>query len=149
MKTRFIQNTLGNSNSNLSHYVYDCWKYPGDTDAKYARFFPNDADFGSRNFSRASDFNVERADYLCLRDVSLFYELPENWVKPLGVKHINIGVSGNSLYYFTAVSGTVSPESGISTDSDAGQYTFVNNSNGDGNFAPPARKILFHVKLTF
>lgn len=149
MKTRFIQNTLGNSNSNLSHYVYDCWKYPGDTGAKYARFFPNDADFGNRNFSRASDFNVERADYLCLRDVSLFYELPEKWVKPLGVKRVNIGVSGNSLYYFTAVSGTVSPESGISTDSSAGQYSFVNNSSGDGSFAPPARKILFNVKITF
>ncbi|MBQ7622569.1 MAG: SusC/RagA family TonB-linked outer membrane protein, partial [Bacteroidales bacterium] len=149
MKTRFIQNTLGNSNSNVSHYVYDCWQYPGDTNAKYARFFPNDADFGNRNFSRASDFNVERADYLCLRDVSLFYDLPEKWLKGIGVKKLTVGVTGNTLYYFTGVTGTVSPESGISTDSNADQYEFVNNSNSNGSFAPPARKILFNVRLTF
>ena len=40
MKTRMIQNTIGQSNSAIASYVYDCWKYLGDTNAKYARYFP-------------------------------------------------------------------------------------------------------------
>ena len=42
---------------------------------------PNDADYGNKNFSRANDMNVQRADYLCLRDVSLSYTFPTEMVK--------------------------------------------------------------------
>ncbi|MCF0176391.1 MAG: SusC/RagA family TonB-linked outer membrane protein, partial [Bacteroidales bacterium] len=59
MKTRMLQNTIANSNSAIGRYVYDCWQYPGDTDAKFARYFPNDADYGNGNYGRCSDFNVE------------------------------------------------------------------------------------------
>lgn len=149
MKTRFFQNTLGNSNSNVDKMVYDCWRYPNDSDAKYARFFPNDADFGNRNFSRASDFNVERADYLCLRDVSLYYDLPAKWTEKIGMKKVTVGVTGNTLCYWTAVSGGVSPETGMGSGSDDSMYSSVNNANSNGNLIPPARKILFNVKITF
>lgn len=149
MKSRFFQNTLGNSNSNLDKMVYDCWTSPNDTDAKYARFFPNDADFGNRNFSRASDFNVERADYLCLRDVSVYYDLPQKWMDKIRVKKITVGVTGNTLAYWTKVSGGVSPETGMGTGSGDSMYTSVNNASSNGNIAPPARKILFNIKITF
>ncbi|MBQ5854816.1 MAG: TonB-dependent receptor [Alistipes sp.] len=147
MKSRMFQNTLGNSNSNLDKMVYDCWTAPGE--GKYARFFPNDADFGNRNFSRASDFNVERADYLCLRDVSLFYDLPQKWTKKVGIKKVTVGVTGNTLCYWTGLSGAINPETGIATDADAGMYSSVNNGSSNGSIAPPARKVLFNVKLTF
>ena len=148
MKSRFFQNTMGNSNSNLDKMVYDCWTHPGD-DAKYARFFPNDADFGNRNFSRASDFNVERADYLCLRDVSVYYKLPAKWFRKIGLKDVTVGVSGNTLCYITGVSGTVTPESGMGTGSGDSQYVSVNNGSSNGNFTPASRKFLFNIKLTF
>lgn len=149
MKTRFFQNTLGNSNSNVDKMVYDCWTAPG-CDYKYARFFPNDADFGNRNFSRASEFNVEKADYLCLRDVSLFYDLPTKWIKKLGLKKVTVGVTGNTLCYLTAVSGGANPETGIGRASDSDMYKSVNNADSTvGNFNPPTRKFLFNVKLTF
>lgn len=35
------------------------------------RFTANDTDWGNRNYGRTSDIFVEKADYLCLRDVSL------------------------------------------------------------------------------
>ncbi len=148
MKTRFFQNTLGNSNSNLDKMVYDCWTHPGDTDAKYARFFPNDADFGNRNFSRISEFNVEKGDYLCLRDVSIFYDLPEKWVRKIGMKKLTVGISGNTLAYWTAVSGGISPETGMGRSSDADMYKSVNVAS-DGNIIPATRKVLFNVKITF
>lgn len=148
MKTRFFQNTLGNSNSNLDKMVYDCWTAPG-SDYKYARFFPNDADFGNRNFSRASDFNVERADYLCLRDVSIYYDLPSKWTEKVGIKKVTVGFTGNTLCYLTGVSGGINPETGISNESDSSMYSSANNGSATGNLTPPARKFLFNVKVTF
>ena len=149
MKSRFVQNTLGNSNSNLDKMVYDCWTHPGDN-AKYARFFPNDPDFGNRNFSRISNFNVEKGDYLCLRDVSIFYDLPERWTRKIGIKKITVGVTGNTLCYWTAVSGSINPETGMGTGSGDSMYTSVSTgANANSSIAPPTRKVLFNVKITF
>lgn len=150
MKTRFFQNTLGNCNSNLDKMVYDCWRYPGDTDAKYARFFPNDPDYGNRNFSRTSDFNVEKADYLCLRDVSLYYDIPEKWIKGRRIQKMTVGVTGNTLFYWTGVSGSISPETGMGTGSGDSMYSSVSTgANANSSIAPAARKVLFNVKITF
>lgn len=150
MKSRFVQNTLGNSNSNLDKMVYDCWTHPGDTSAKYARFFPNDPDFGNRNFSRISNFNVEKGDYLCLRDVSIFYDLPEKWTRKIGIKKITLGVTGNTLFYWTGVSGSINPETGMGTGSSDSMYTSVSTgANANSSIAPPTRKVLFNVKITF
>lgn len=149
MKSRFVQNTLGYSNSNVDvDLVNGCWRYPGDTKAKHARFFPNDADYGNRNFSRASDFNVEKADYLCLRDVSIYYDLPEAWAKKAFMKKVSLGVSANTIHYFTGVSGNISPETGMGLG-DAAVYTSVQMGAAESNITPPAMKLLFNVKLTF
>ncbi|MCI1640555.1 MAG: TonB-dependent receptor [Bacteroidales bacterium] len=148
MKSRFFQNTLGNCNSNLDKMVYDCWTHPGDN-AKYARFFANDADFGNRNFSRESDFNVEKADYLCIRDVSLYYDFPSKWTDRIHMKKLSVGITGNTLYYFTGVSGSVSPETGMGAGSSDSMYSVVSTSSSNGNFFPAVRKILLNVKITF
>ncbi len=151
MKTRMIQNTLGNCNSNIDvDLVAGCWRYPGDKNAKYARFFPNDADFGNRNFSRCSDFNVEDASFLCIRDVSVYYDLPDKWVNKLGMKKLTVGVTGNTLHYFTKVSGAISPETGIASDADGRElYTSVQMGSANSNITPPAARILGSIKLTF
>lgn len=152
MKTRMFQNTLGSfgGNSNIDYAARDLtWKHPGDN-AKYARFFSNDADFGSRNYSRASEFNVEKADYLCIRDVALSYDLPKKWVEAMKMKKLTVGVSGNTLHFFTAVSGSMSPETGMASGSSSGQYSSANNADGENaTFFPQTRKILFNLKLTF
>ena len=149
MKSRMLQNTLGYSNANIDVSLFnETWRKPGDNTTT-ARFFPNDPDYGNRNYSRASDWNVERADYLCIRDASVYYDLPDSFAKFLGMKKFTIGVTGNTLYYFTGVSGAISPESGIATDSDANMYSFTNNANSNGNLVPSARKILFNLKITF
>lgn len=149
MKTRMVQNTLGYSNSNVDvNLVADCWRSPGDKTTS-ARFFPNDADYGNRNFSRASDFNVQNASYLCLRDASIYYDLPDKWAKAIAMKKITVGVTGNTLWYFTNLSGAISPETGISTDSDSNMYSSVQMGSSTSNIMPAARKVLFNLKLTF
>ena len=149
MKTRMLQNTLGNSNANIDVSLFNqTWRKPGDK-TNTARFFPNDPDFGNRNYSRASDWNVQRADYLCLRDASIYYDLPDKWAHAMSMKKLTIGVTGNTLWYFTGVSGAICPETGISSESDSNMYSSYNNSNEYGNIVPAARKILFNIKITF
>ena len=150
MKTRMLQNTLGYSNSNVDKTLFSsCWRRPGDN-SSVARFFPNDADYGNRNFSRASDFNVEDASYLCLRDASIYYDLPESWAKKVWMKKITVGITGNTLFYFTKVSGAISPETGIATDAGGtGMYSSVQMGASNSNIMPAARKLMFNLKLTF
>ena len=153
MKKRMIQNTIATSNSAIATYVYDCWQGPGDTKAKYARYFPNDGDYGNNNWGRTSDFNVERGDYLCLRDLSLYYDLPEKWVKAMHMKKLSIGVTGNTLHYFTGVTGAINPETGMSSGDGQSMYEAVATDKSDTsarpNIFPSNRRVLFNVKITF
>ena len=149
MKTRIMQNTLGYSNANIDVSLFNkSWRKPGDK-TETARFFPNDPDYGNRNYSRASDWNVERADFLCLRDASIYYDLPDKWAHAMSMKKLTVGITGNTLYYFTGVSGAISPETGMATDSDSNMYSSTNNANSNGNLIPTTRKVLFNVKITF
>ena len=87
---------------------------------------------------------VEKADYLCLRDVSLSWSLPKAWLRKLHISQVTLTVSGNTLCYWTAVHG-VSPEAATT----GGLYTA--SSTYDTGFSPypPTRKVLFTAKLTF
>ena len=92
----------------------------------------------------------EKADYLCLSDVSLYYELPAKWLKRNIVKKITVGVSGNTLCYWTGVSGSISPETGMGTGSSDSMYSAVSTgASENSSIAPAARKVLFNVKITF
>jgi hypothetical protein len=96
---------------------------------------------------------VEKADYLCLRDVSLYYDLPEHWLRKIGIRKVTVGVTGNTLCYWTGVTGAISPESGIGSNASAGMYTPVSTSNSNSditaNMMPVPRKIIFSLKLVF
>lgn len=149
MKSRVFMNTYGTCNGNILRDVKDCWE-PGKSDYKYARFLPNDCDYGNSNFQRISDFCVEKGDYLCIRDVSISYDLPEKWIRGLKLQKLTVGVSGSTLAYVDNVTGTISPEIGIGASSSGSWFSAVNTSdNVNANIAPAARKILFNVKLTF
>ena len=153
MKSHLLKNTMGDCNSMLGSLVYDCWTHEGDTGAKYARYTPNDSDWGNRNWRGVSSFMVERGDYLCIRDVTLSYDLPERWTSRVSMKRVTVGVSGNTLHYFTAVTGAVSTETGISSSSGASMYEAVSTSNSDGdvraNMMPNPAKVLFNLKVVF
>ncbi len=150
MFSRFMQNSFGTYTANMDKEVYKTWKYPGDTKAKYARFTANDADYGNKNFSRANDMNVQKGDYLCLRDVSLSYTFPEKWMRKTPIKRLTLGVSGNTLAYWTGVSGSVSPETGMGTGGGDNMYSAVSTGgSSNSSLAPAARKVLFNIKITF
>ena len=144
--TRCFQTSMGNCNWNLVYDVLNTWRKPGD-DTDLARLTPNDADGGNRNYSRISSVNVQKGNYLCLRDVSISYELPKKAVKKIGFAGLTFTVSGNTLCYWTGVKG-ISPESG-SVGSGTGMYTATNTSSTSFSIYPPARKVLFGIKAIF
>lgn len=74
---------------------------------KLARLSANDADGGNKNYSRISDINVQKGDYLCLRDVTLSYSFPKRWTARSGWATLTVSVSGNTLVYWTKVKGRV------------------------------------------
>lgn len=143
---------MGNCNSTIGRIAYDCWQHPGDTDAKYARFFPNDSDWGNRNW-RQSNFMVEKADYLCLRDVSLYYDLPEHWLRKIGIRKVTVGVTGNTLCYWTGVTGPSAPKA--VSDPMRVQACIrpcrpaIPTPDITANMMPVPRKIIFSLKLVF
>jgi hypothetical protein len=65
------------------------------------------------------------------------------------MKKLSVGITGNTLYYFTGVSGSVSPETGMGAGSSDSMYSVVSTSSSNGNFFPAVRKILLNVKITF
>jgi len=135
---RYFMNTFA-YNYALAEQVKDCWKEPGD-DAKYARLTANDPGDGSNNFSGKrlnSEFNF-KADYLCIREVILNYNVPGSFIDRFGIRELKVYVSGNNLHYFTELIGT-SPEAGASTTYSSGNYY---------NY-PPIRRYSIGIKVTF
>ncbi|MEH6306052.1 TonB-dependent receptor [Olivibacter sp. CPCC 100613] len=137
---RYFMNTFAN-NYTLVDRVNETWKQEGD-DTKYARFTANDPDAGNSNFSRTSNVFNYKGDYLCIREVTLQYRLPENIFSKLGVKSLVLTLSGNNLHYFSALRGTgISPEVGASTT--------YSNANGNEYYNyPPIRRFSIGAKIT-
>lgn len=137
---RYFMNTFAN-NYTLVDEVKNTWKQEGDN-TKYARFTANDPDAGNSNFSRTSDVFNYKADYLCLREVTLQYRMPEKVFSRLGIKDLTFTLSGNNLHYFSAVQGMgISPEVGAST-------TYSNANNNRYYNYPPIRRFSVGAKIT-
>lgn len=135
LQERYFMGTF-NYNYNLTNEVKKAWEKPGD-DTRYARFFANDADDGSRNYSRPSNVFSEKGDFLAIREVTLSYQLPQSWLSRLNIEKVVVYFSGHNLHYFTAVNG-VAPERGTGS-----------TYNTDYSPYPSAKKYAFGLKVTF
>ncbi len=125
------------NNSSLSKEVLKTWQEPGDG-AKYARFSGNDSDDTNRNFRTVSDVFTKRADYLCLREITLQYRIPAAKLERLGIHDLALTASAHNIHYFTGIIGGLSPELGTATTYSSDYFSY-----------PPIRKISFGVKVTF
>ncbi|HUZ61093.1 MAG TPA: TonB-dependent receptor [Hanamia sp.] len=71
-----------------------------------------------RSGSQGSSQNFEKGDYLAIREITLSYNAPESWYKPLGLDVLRVFVTASNLKYFTKYTG-FSPEVG---GLDTGRY---------------------------
>lgn len=121
-------------NTNLAREALSAWKQPGDAaDTKWARIAAHDSN-ENWNYRRDSDIVTFKGDYLCIRDVSLSYNLPKTFSEKIGLQNATVFVSGNNLHYFTAVQATP-PE--------------VGSINSSGTGYPPIRKFSIGCKIEF
>ena len=99
-------------------------------DAKYPILMYADNKY--RNNYRASDIFYEDSSYLCAREISLSYTLPQKWSKAIKMKNLTFSISGQNLFYITQ-STLYSPEYGAEATGGYGIH----------------RTLLFGIKATF
>ena len=86
--------------------------------------------------------NVEKGDFLRIRNITLGYTLPtNNLFQKANISNLRVYVSANNAFLFTAYTGT-DPE--VSTNGNSNQAPGV-----DRNSVPMARTLLFGLNLGF
>jgi TonB-linked SusC/RagA family outer membrane protein len=128
-KTFNDYNWAGNTNV-TQDLVDNVWMQQGDI-AKYPR-----SSWGgervSSNMLRGNSISYESGDFLCVREVTLSYNLTSEILKKIKVNNIRFNVTGSNLYYFTKYLG-LNPEFG---------------GRDDGRYALP-RSVIFGANITF
>jgi hypothetical protein len=124
---------------NNSVEVYEtAWKKPGDI-TNIPR--PVMGDNVSNGSSFAISENIEKGDYLKIRNISLGYSFKNIWPSVLNIERIRVYGQVFNAYVFTRYSGS-DPE--VSTNTDSNLAPGI-----DRNTAPQARTYTFGVNVSF
>jgi len=104
---------------NFNDEALDAWR-PDNTDTDVPRITFTDAfkDHGVRGQEdRVNSRYQEKADFLCIREATLSYDIPDSILRGL-LSGVRIYFTGSNLHYFTKYTGDL-PESG---GTDEGRY---------------------------
>lgn len=113
---------------NNADEVLTRWQKPGDVTDIPRIVFGDNVSNGS---SFPSAQNVEKGDFIKIRNISFGYNLPTSFIEKIGLTRFNINVSAQNAFTFTNYSG-FDPE--ISSNGNSGTSAGV-----DRNSAPLAR----------
>lgn len=110
--------------------VLRSWQKPGDiTDVPKVYWADQQA---QNNLFRGNSKYYESGDFLALRELTLSYNIPANWLQRAKISSLRLNLTGSNLYYFTKYEG-LNPEEG---GDDRGRY-------------PVPRNFIFGVNVTF
>lgn len=84
----------------LKESVTDTWT-PSNPGAKYPIVMYADQ-LGTGDYYRKSSLMMYNGDYLGIRELSLSYTLPQEWLKNVWMKNLTFSVTGQNLGYITA-----------------------------------------------
>ncbi|MFM2267428.1 MAG: hypothetical protein RL757_869 [Bacteroidota bacterium] len=91
----------------------------------------------NKNFSRSSDFYIEKGDYFRIKTLQIGYTIPQNSISnKVGLSRLRFYVSGNNLMTFTKYTGY---------DPEIGGGSF----GVDRGFYPQARSFMFGLSAAF
>ncbi|HCW08990.1 MAG TPA: SusC/RagA family TonB-linked outer membrane protein [Cytophagales bacterium] len=122
-------------NNNYQRQWLDRWT-PTNTNGKYPRLTTND----TNNNTRASDFYVESASYLRLRNIQLGYTLPTALMNKVNISQFRVYVSFDNLLTFTKYTGF---------DPEIGTSGWILDTGIDKGFYPQLRTVSFGANLSF
>lgn len=119
--------------ANYQTAILDRWTGPGtsNTIARVTRDDPN------QNYTRMSDYYLQKGDYLRLKLVQIGYTLPKNISETIGASKVRFYVTGENIVTFTKYTG-YDPEI-------AGGDTF----GIDRAYYPQSRTFLFGANVQF
>ncbi|MBX2925073.1 MAG: TonB-dependent receptor [Chitinophagaceae bacterium] len=117
----------GYSDGSFTKEKYEkSWKEPGDI-AEQSRYYWGGERVQRNNFfgvtDRGNSIFYQKGDFLCLREVTLSYSVPEQLLKRVKINGLRFNITANNLYYFTKYDG-LNPEEG---DKDDGRYPMPKN----------------------
>lgn len=92
----------------LNRHVSERWQKPGDEATKiYPRLLSWNMDMFDFPYC---DFLVAKANYLKLRDVTLSYNLPQDWTSTIGLSNARVYFQTRNLFRVTAKGVDIDPE---------------------------------------
>lgn len=118
-----------NNEGPVFEYHIDRWT-PENPNASYPRLTVGSE---SANNAAKSDFWIQDASYLRLKNAQLGYTLPQSWVNKIKIQNIRVYVSGQNLLTFTDLIGGWDPET----------------SDGGGRIYPVSRVISMGLNVKF
>ncbi|SJZ77262.1 SusC/RagA family TonB-linked outer membrane protein [Porphyromonas cangingivalis] len=125
---RSYQSLMGRSlqNGNAAHIdMLNAWKTPGDKDQMPSKSDIPRLDASSTVYDNlSSDRFLISASALMLRNVSLSYNLPEAWVKPLSVSSARVGIVGENLFMLSHRKG-LNPMTGFGGVSETSAFGYA------------------------
>lgn len=105
-KMALMGNIIGHMNATTD--VLDTWteenkdaKYPAYSHGDYPMLNYKKGGFHTTNMNQHSSQMYERGDYLCVRELTLSYTLPQSIVGRIGAQSVRANVTGQNLHYFT------------------------------------------------
>lgn len=119
--------------ANYQTRILNRWTGEGSTN-EYPRLTRDDA---NKNYSRMSDYYLQKGDYLRLKLIQIGYTLPQNATETFGVSKVRFYVTAENLVTFTKYTG-YDPEIA------AGDSFGI-----DRAFYPQARTFIFGANITF
>lgn len=102
------------------------WKKEGDI-AQMSRYYWGGERIQRNNFlgvtSQGNSIYYESGDFLCVRELTLSYSMPAEFLRKLKINNLRFNITGNNLHYFTNYTG-LNPEVG---GKDNGRYPIPKN----------------------
>ncbi|WP_221412541.1 TonB-dependent receptor [Dysgonomonas sp. ZJ709] len=93
----------------MFEHQLDYWT-PANTDARWPRLTAPSTSSTTNNYGKGSDFQLQNAAYVRLKNIQLGYTLPKEWTKKIGIGKARFYVNGQNLLTFTKNSW-IDPES--------------------------------------
>lgn len=100
----------GAPNVNLNRKALNHWRKPGDeTIPGIAPSFNKNYGSNRDQIWYSADVHVKKADYIKLRDVSLSYNLPKNWLRKYAIESAAVTCQISNVWWWAA-NGDIDPE---------------------------------------
>ena len=114
----------GGSTTNISRKAMNHWRKPGDENIKgVAPAMNRSASYVLQQVWYAANKHVKKGDYIKLRDITLSYDLPKEWINKCRLEGVTVNCQISNLWRWSANSGNIDPEAYTTTGYGWGKRT--------------------------